>query len=246
MTEVTSKEIVESGLAEGKSADELILDVYKADKTKGIKGAAAEVNKLLIELGAVKSPKQKRAEWEDAVEALGDVELTDAAFVSEALTLAEDLDIPVATAKRYLSEWAAELGVTLAEGTSKGRTPSNWPEVKAAFQSLEEIDADKDAALKRIAEIICGPGEALAHSDKKVTALFSRLRKEFGATTGPTKVDALVAWFKEAYQAGTPITRKAILDKAVEVGMTATSGQYYVNSFNITLSVLKDFAEKAE
>lgn len=234
MNEVTSKEIVESGLAEGKSADELILDVYKADKTKGIKGAASEVNKLLIELGAVKSPKQKRAEWEDAVEALGDVELADAAFVSEALTLAEDLDIPVATAKRYLSEWAAELGVTLAEGTSKGRTPSNWPEVKAAFQSLEDIDADKDATLAKIKEV------SGLDDDKKVMALFNRLRKEFGATTGPTKVDALVAWFKEAYQAGTPITRKAILDKAVEVGMTATSGQYYVNAFNITLSVLKD------
>lgn len=240
MTEVTSKEIVESGLAEGKSADELILDVYKADKTKGIKGATAEVNKLLIELGAVKSPKQKRAEWEDAVEALGDVELTDATFVSEALTLAEDLDIPVATAKRYLSEWASELGVTLAEGTSKGRTPSNWPEVKAAFTSLEEIDTDKDATLAKIKEI------SGLTDDKKVTALFNRLRKEFGATSGPTKVEALVGWFKEAYQTGAPITRKTILDKAVEVGMTATSGQYYVNSFNITLSVLKDFAEKAE
>lgn len=240
MTEVSSKEIVEAGLAEGKSADEMILDVYKADKAKGIKGATAEVNKLLIELGAVKSPKQKRAEWEDAVEALGDVELTDAAFVSEALTLAEDHDIPVATAKRYLSEWATELGVTLAEGTSKGRTPSNWPAVKGAFASLEEIDADKEATLERIVEF------SGVTDDKKVTALYNRLRKEFGATTGPTKVDALVAWFKEAYQAGTPITRKAILDKAVEVGMTATSGQYYVNSFNITLSVLKDFAEKAE
>lgn len=234
MTEVTSKEIVEFGLADGKSADELILDVYKADTSKGIKGATAEVNKLLIELGAVKSPKQKRAEWEDAVEALGDVELTDAVFVSEALTLAEDHDIPVATAKRYLGEWATELGVLLAEGTSKGRTPSNWPEVKAAFQSLEDIDADKDATLAKIKEV-----SGLA-DDKKVTALFNRLRKEFGATTGPTKVDALVAWFKEAYQAGTPITRKAILDKAVGVGMTATSGQYYVNAFNITLSVLKD------
>jgi len=240
MTEVTSKEIVEAGLAEGKSADELILDVYKADKTKGIKGATAEVNKLLIELGAVKSPKQKRTEWEDAVEALGDVELTDAAFVSEALTLAEDHDIPVATAKRYLGEWAAELGVTLAEGISKGRTPSNWPDVKAVFQSLEEIDADKDATLVKIKEV-----SGLA-DDKKVTALFNRLRKEFGATTGPTKVDALVAWFKDAYQAGTPITRKAILDKAVEVGMTATSGQYYVNAFNITLSVLKDLNVSTE
>jgi hypothetical protein len=234
MNAVTSKEIVEAGLAEGKSADELILDVYKVDKSKGIKGATAEVNKLLIELGAVKSPKQKRAEWEDAVESLGDFDLADAAFVSEALTVAEDHDIPVATAKRYLGEWATELGVTLAEGTSKGRTPSNWPAVKAAFQSLEELDADKDATLAKIKEA------SGLDDDKKVTALFNRLRKEFGATTGPTKVDALVAWFKEAYQAGTPITRKMILDQAVAVGMTATSGQYYVNAFNITLSVLKD------
>lgn len=233
MTEVTTKEIVETGLAEGKSADELILDVYKADTSKGIKGATAEVNKLLIELGAVKSPKQKRAEWEDAVEALPEFDLANADFVSEALTVAEDHDIPVATAKRYLGEWATELGVTLAEGTSKGRTPSNWLAVKAAFQSLEEIDVDKDATLSKIKEA------SGLDDDKKVNALFNRLRKEFGATTGPTKVDSLVAWFKEAYQAGVPITRKMILDQAVAVGMTATSGQYYVNAFNITLSVLK-------
>jgi hypothetical protein len=170
MTEVTSKEIVEAGLAEGKSADELILDVYKADTSKGIKGATAEVNKLLIELGAVKSPKQKRAEWEDAVESLGDFDLADSAFVSEALTLAEDHDIPVATAKRYLSEWATELGVTLVEGTSKGRTPSNWPAVKAAFTSLEDIDDDKDATLAKIKEA------SGLDDDKKVAALYNRLR----------------------------------------------------------------------
>ena len=236
MTEVTSKEIVEAGLAESKTADELILEVYQANPANGIKGATAEVNKLLIELGAVKSPKQKRAEWEDGVEALPDFDLANADFVSEALTLAEDHDIPVATAKRYLGEWAIELGVTLAEGTSKGRTPSNWPAVKAAFSSLEELDADKDAAIAKIKEA------SGLDDDKKVTALYNRLRKEFGATTGPTKVDALVAWFKDTYKAGTPITRKMILDQAVAVGMTATSGQYYVNAFNITLSVLKDLA----
>jgi len=227
------------------SEDEIVLAVYNTTEFKlTVKDAIAEVRKAKIALGLEKTPAQRKAEFEDAVEASEGFDLANADFVAEALTLGEDLGIPVATAKKYLAAWASELNVTLAVAESKGRTPSNWPAVKTAFEgsSLEELDADKDGALKRIADVVCAPGEALAHTDKKVLAIFARLRKEFGATatTGESKVDKLVTWFKEAYAAGQPTSRKEIVEAGIAAGMTATSAQYYVNVFNITKSLLVD------
>lgn len=221
------------------SDDEIVLSVYNTPGLKlSVKDAIAEVRKAKIALGLEKTPAQRKAEFEDAVEALEGFDLTNTEFVAEALTLGEDLGIPVATAKKYLAAWATELNVTLAVAESKGRTPSNWPAVKAAFEgsSLEKLDADKDSALALIREV------GNLTDDKKVQAIFARLRKEFGAvvTPGESKVDKLVAWFKEAHAAGLPTGRKEIVDAGIAAGMTATSAQYYVNVFNITKSLLAD------
>ena len=221
------------------SEDEIVLAVYNTAELKlTVKDAIAEVRKAKIALGLEKTPAQRKAEFEDAVEGLEGFDLANADFVAEALTLGEDLGIPVATAKKYLAAWATELNVSVAVAESKGRTPSNWPAVKAAFEgsSLEELDTDKDGALAKIRE-----ASDLA-DDKKVLAIFARLRKEFGATanTGESKVDKLVAWFKEAHTAGQPTGRKEIVEAGIAAGMTATSAQYYVNVFNITKSLLAD------
>lgn len=223
------------------SEDEIVLAVYNTSELKlTVKDAIAEVRKAKIALGLEKTPAQRKAEFEDAVEALEGFDLANADFVAEALTLGEDLGIPVATAKKYLAAWASELNVTLAVAESKGRTPSNWPAVKATFEgsSLEELDADKDGALAKIREA----GDLADADDKKVLAIFTRLRKEFGATTttGESKVDKLVAWFKEAHAAGQPTSRKEIVEAGIAAGMTATSAQYYVNVFNIAKSLLAD------
>lgn len=232
------QEIVSQAVDAGQSEDEIVMAVYQDTRFKvTVKEAIAEVRKAKIALGLEKTPAQRKAEFEDTVENLEGFDLSNADFVSEALTIAEDLGISVATARKYLEAWAKELDVTLAVAESKGRTPSNWPQVKDLFagMSLEDVDAlDKDAAIANIMKVEADP--------KKAHALFNRLRKELGATAGESKIDKLVAWFRDAYTNGKPTDRAAIVAAGVEAGMTTTSAQYYVNVFNITKGLLVDLA----
>lgn len=114
--------IISAGIDEGKTRDELIVDVYKADSSIGINGATSAVQKALVAAGLERTPKQKRAAFEDAVEALEGFDLTNPECVESALAIAETEEIPAATAKRYLKEMAEEIGVALADVTAKGDT----------------------------------------------------------------------------------------------------------------------------
>src|SRR5574343_1109265 len=114
--------IIIAGLEEGKTRDELIVDVYKADPAIGINGATAAVQKALVAAGLERTPKQKRASFEDAVEALEGFDLTHPECVESALAIAEADEIPVASAKRYLKEMAEATGVVLADVTAKRDT----------------------------------------------------------------------------------------------------------------------------
>lgn len=231
------QEIVSQAIDAGQSEDEIVMAVYQDSRIKvTVKEAIAEVRKAKIALGLEKTPAQRKAEFEDTVENLEGFDLSNAEFVSEALTIAEDLGISVATAKKYLEAWAKELDVTLAVAESKGRTPSNWPQVKDLFagMSLDELDADKEAAISNIMQV--------EPDTKKAHALFNRMRKELGATAGESKIDKLVAWFRDAYVSGKPTDRAAIVAAGIDAGMTATSAQYYVNVFNITKGLLADLA----
>lgn len=115
-------QVIITGLEENKTRDELIVDVYKADSSIGINGATSAVQKALVAAGLERTPKQKRAAFEDAVEALEGFDLTNPECVESALAIAEAEEIPVATAKRYLKEMAEEIGVVLADVTAKGDT----------------------------------------------------------------------------------------------------------------------------
>lgn len=133
--------IIIAGLENGETRDELIIAVFKADMSLGINGATAVVQKALVAAGLERTPKQKRASFEDAVEALEGFDLTNPECVESAMAIAESEEIPAASAKRYLKEMAEALGVSLAD-TSTPRSDTKISALEAWFKDQYRINGE--------------------------------------------------------------------------------------------------------
>ena len=178
----------------------------------------------------IKTPAQRKAEWEDNVEG---VDLATLDGVDLALTAATDLDIGKVTAMKYITALASELNVTLPEMPTKTRSSSKWRDTVAAFNAEEALDGDRDAVIAKLQDV----GEY--EDTKKAAANYNRLRKEFGWVAPKSMAQQLSEWYIEQYQADPDaIDKVSITEKAKEIGMTEGSIGYYVGVFKITGDVL--------
>ena len=210
------------------SEDEVVMAIYdSAAGSLSLKEAQSEYRAMATEAGLIKTPNQKKVDWEDAVEA-ADLDLSTEADVATAKAIGTDLDIGATTVMKYMKALAAETGVALAV-TSASRAPGKWTEVVAAFTEDEALNMPRDEVAARINEV----GE---YDDiKKANSYYNRLRKAFGWEAPASMSGQLNALWEDNMYA----TKAEIVAKGIEIGMSEASVNYYVNIYKITFDILE-------
>jgi len=207
------------------SEDEVVMAIYEAGEDISLKEAQSEYRTMATKAGLIKSPVQKKVDWEDAVD---DLDVSTAEGVNEAKAIGADMDIGPTTIAKYLKALAKESGVTLAV-TSTSRAPSKWGEVVASFTEEEALNLPREQVADRINEV----GEF--DDIKKANSYYNRLRKAFGWEQPASMSSQLNAWWEENMEAN----KDAIVAKGIEIGMSEASVNYYVNIYKITYDILE-------
>ena len=118
------------------SEDECVMAIHAASEGEmSIKDAQSEYRTLATEAGMIKTPAQKKVEWEDAVEG---IDLSTEEGVNEAKAIGVDMEIGTQTIMKYMKVLATERGVELATTvTNRGNSMSG--QLKEWF--MENYDA---------------------------------------------------------------------------------------------------------
>jgi len=209
--------------------DEVVMAIYESSEGElSIKEAQSEYRTLAIKSGLIKTPQQKKQEWDEAVEEL---DLSDKEDVAKAKEIGDSLDIGSVTVLRYMKTMSDEGDFKLAV-TTVVRGPSTWPAVVKAFNEEEALNGEREEVVAKINEI----GEF--DDIKKANSFYNKLRKEFGWEQPASMSSQLNDWFCENLDA----EKKDIVEKGIEVGMSEGSANYYVGVYKI----VKELLEKLE
>ena len=214
------------------SEDEIVMAIFEAgegDNKLTLKEAQSEYHSLAVTAGLIKTPQQKKIDWEDAVDG---IDLSTKEGVTEAKTIGSDMEIGSATITRYLKALAEESGIKLAI-TTIVRGPSTWPAVVDAFTEDEALNGEREDVVAKINEV----GEF--DDEKKANGLYNKLRKEFGWEAPQSMAGQLNDWFCENLDAD----KKAIVDKGIEIGMSEGSANYYVGVYKIVTELREKLGE---
>ena len=208
------------------SEDECVMEIYSASEGElTIKEAQSEYRSMAVEAGIIKTPAQKKVDWEDAVDG---IDLSTTEGVNEAKAIGNDMEIGATTVAKYMKTLATESGVTLAVTASATRTPSKWKEVVEAFDEEEALNSPREEVAAKINEI----GEF--DDIKKANGLYNKLRREFGWEQPASMSSQLNEWFTENLDA----EKSDIVEKGIEIGMSEGSANYYVGVYKIVNEIL--------
>jgi len=130
------------------SEDECVLAIHVAGEGDlSIKEAQAEYRGMATEAGLIKTPAQRKVEWEDAV---ADIDLSTKEGVNEAKAIGVDMEIGTQTIMKYMMVLAAESGVTLAV-TAVNRGNSMSGQLKVWF--IENPDSTNEQIVEKGIEL---------------------------------------------------------------------------------------------
>lgn len=214
------------------SEDEIVMAIYEAGEGENkltLKEAQSEYHSLAVAAGLIKTPQQKKVDWEDAVDGL---DLSDKDDVAKAKAIGAEMEIGSATITRYMKALAEESGVTLAS-TSTPRGPSTWPAVVEAFTEDEALNGEREEVVAKINEV--GEFDDL----KKANSMYNKLRREFGWEQPASMASQLNDWFCENLEA----SKQEIVDKGIEIGMSEGSANYYVGVYKIVTELREKLGE---
>lgn len=203
------------------SEDEVVMALFQAGL--GIREAQAEYRRLAIDAGIIKTPNQRKEEFEEYV--TENFDLTSEEDVTSAKAIGADMEISAPTVTKYLKDMAEQQGVELALPNKVSST--KWKEIVDAFTADEALNGSKEDVVKKINAV--GEYNDLA----KASAQYNKLRKEFGWEPPASMVSQLVDWYVDNFGA----ERDEIIAKASEIGMSDASAQYYVNMFKLAFDM---------
>ena len=209
------------------SEDEVVM-IFHSEGELSLKECQNEYKRLAIGAGIVKTSGQRKAEWEDSIEALN---LTMEEGINEARAIGATLEITSATVTRYLKAIALERGITLPVMSAKSNP--TWGKVVDAFDEEEALTGIREDIVAKINEV--GEYEDI----KKAGSYYNKLRKHFGWEAPASMSSQLCDWFTESVNNNELVDNQQIVEKAVEIGMTEGSGKYYVGVFKLTNEILE-------
>jgi len=131
------------------SEDEAVMAIYQASEGDlTIKEAQSEYRSMAVAAGVIKTPAQRKVEWEDAVE---DIDLSTKEGVNEAKAIGVDMEIGTQTIMKYLKALAEETGVVLAVPAAKTRGNSMSGQLKVWF--IENPESTNEEIVEKGVEL---------------------------------------------------------------------------------------------
>ena len=210
------------------SEDEVVM-IFHNEGELSLKECQSEYKRLATIAGLIKSPNQRKAEWEDTVEGL---DLSSIEGVNEAKANGSTLGITATTTAKYIKNLALELGVELPVITATRSNPV-WNNIIDSFTEDEAINNEREDVIAKINDV--GNYDDI----KKAGSYYNKLRKHFGWEAPASMSSQLCDWYKDQINNGDKVTSTSIVEKSLEIGMTEGSGKYYVGVFKLAGEIIE-------